>query len=77
MKSIKILGTGCPNCQTLEKVTREAVKELALDVEISKVEDIVEIMKYNIPRTPGLVMDEKLILYGRVPTIIEVKNLIS
>ncbi|MFC2124330.1 thioredoxin family protein [Bacteroidota bacterium] len=77
MKSIKILGTGCPKCQTLEKVTREAVKELALDAEISKVEDIVDIMKYNIIRTPGLVVDEKVVLSGRVPSINELKTLIS
>ncbi len=77
MKTIKILGIGCPKCQALERVTREAVKELALDAQISKVEDIVDIMKYNILRTPGLVMDGKVILSGHVPSLNEVKNLIS
>lgn len=73
---IKILGTGCPKCMALEKVAREAVEELALDAEISKIDDIVDILKYNILRTPGLVVNEKIVLSGRVPSINEVKNLI-
>jgi len=77
MKKIKILGTGCPNCKALEKVAKDAVKELALEAEITKVDDIIDIMKYNILRTPGLVVDEKVVLSGRVPSINEVKNLIS
>ena len=76
MDKIKILGTGCPNCKALEKVTRQAVEELSLQAEISKVEDIIDIMKYNLMRTPGLVMNEKVILSGRVPTVSEVKKLL-
>ena len=77
MMNIKILGTGCPKCKELERITRQAVEELSLQAEISKVEDIVDIMKYNILRTPGLVLDEKVVLSGRVPTINEVKNLLN
>ena len=77
MKKIKILGTGCPKCKALEKVAKDAVEELALEAEITKVDDIIDIMKYNIPSTPGLVVDEKVVLSGRVPSISEVKNLIS
>jgi small redox-active disulfide protein 2 len=76
MDKIKILGTGCPKCIALEKVTKQAVEELSLQVEISKVEDIIDIMKYNLLRTPGLVMNEKVILSGRVPTVSEVKKLL-
>ncbi len=77
MITIKILGTGCPKCMALEKVAREVVEELALDAEITKVDDIVDILKYNILRTPGLVVNEKVVLSGRVPSINEVKNLIQ
>jgi len=77
MKKIKILGTGCPKCKALEKVAKDAVEELALEAEIIKVDDIIDIMKYNILRTPGLVVDEKVVLSGHVPSISEVKNLIS
>ena len=73
MRKIKILGSGCPKCQALEKVTREAVEELAMDAEISKVGDITDILKYNILRTPGLVVDEKVIFSGRVPSVNEIK----
>ena len=76
MDKIKILGTGCPKCKALEKVTRQAVEELSLQAEISKVEDIIDIMKYNLMRTPGLVMNEKVIMSGRVPTVNEVKKLL-
>jgi small redox-active disulfide protein 2 len=76
MDKIKILGTGCPKCIALEKVTKQAVEELSLQAEISKVEDIIDIMKYNLLRTPGLVMNEKVILSGRVPTVSEVKKLL-
>jgi len=76
MMNIKILGTGCPKCKELDRITRQAVKELSLKAEISKVEDIMDIMKYNIIRTPGLVLDEKVVLSGRVPTVNEVKNLL-
>lgn len=75
--TIKILGTGCPNCKSLEKATRKAVEEMNLDAEIIKVEDIMDIMKYNIMRTPGLVVNEKVVLSGRVPTISEIKMLIN
>lgn len=77
MKEIKVLGTGCPKCKTLEKNTRDAVTELGIEVNIVKEEDITKIMQYGIMRTPGLVINEKLVLAGRVPSINEVKNLIT
>jgi small redox-active disulfide protein 2 len=74
---IKILGTGCTNCKNLEKATYNAVAELDLSATISKVEDIQQIMSYGIMRTPALVVDEKVIMYGRVPTVSEIKELLQ
>jgi small redox-active disulfide protein 2 len=74
---IKILGTGCSNCRNLEKATREAVAELNIDASIVKEEDIVKIMSYGIMRTPALVVDEKVLIYGRVPSVKEIKEMLS
>jgi len=78
---IKVLGTGCSKCKTLEKMTREVVAKNAIDATISKVEDIMEIMKYNVMSTPALVVDGKVVLKGKVPTEAELtillKNTIS
>lgn len=74
---IKVLGTGCAKCKTLEKVTLEAIKELNIDVQVIKEEDIIKIMKYGIMSTPGLVIDEKVVLSGRVPSVKEIKELIE
>lgn len=73
---IKILGTGCTNCRNLEKATRDAVAELNLDAYIVKEEDIAKIMSYGVMRTPALVVDEKVVLYGRVPSVNEIKELL-
>ncbi len=74
---IKILGTGCSNCKNLEKATREAVAELNLNASVVKEEDIVKIMSYGIMRTPALVLDEKVLFYGRVPSVSELKEMLS
>jgi small redox-active disulfide protein 2 len=74
---IKVLGTGCTNCKNLEKATREAVAELNLDASVIKEEDIVKIMGYGIMRTPALVVDEKVLFYGRVPSVSELKEMLS
>ena len=74
---IKILGTGCAKCQQMEAVTREAVSELGIDATVEKVKDIVEIMEYPILTTPGLVINEKVVLAGKVPTREEVKTLLK
>ncbi len=74
---IKVLGTGCPKCKALEKAAREAVAEMGITAEVEKVEDIVKIMGYGVMHTPALVVDEKVVLSGRVPTtsqLIEVLN---
>jgi small redox-active disulfide protein 2 len=73
---IKILGTGCPKCKTLEQLTRDVVRENGIDANISKVEDIMEIMKFNIMTTPALVIDGKVVLKGRIPSSEEIKQLL-
>ena len=74
---IKVLGTGCARCESLEKVTRKAVEELNLDASVEKVEDIQKIMEYAVMRTPALVIDEKVVLSGQLPKIAEVKELLT
>ncbi|HBH83962.1 MAG: redox-active disulfide protein 2 [Bacteroidetes bacterium GWE2_41_25] len=74
--NIKILGPGCPKCKTLEKVTRDAVAETGIDSTVEKVEDIVKIMAYNVMHTPVLVINEKVVLSGQVPTVNQVKEIL-
>jgi small redox-active disulfide protein 2 len=74
---IKVLGTGCARCKTLEKLTSKAVEELNLDATVEKVEDIQKIMEYAVMRTPALVIDEKVVLSGQVPKINDLKELLT
>ncbi len=74
---IKILGTGCPKCKTLEKITREVVEQNGFSANITKVEDIVDIMKYNIMSTPALVVNEKVVIKGRLPSAEEIKQILT
>ena len=76
MMEIKVLGTGCARCTSLEKATREAVNELGIEATVTKVEDIIKIITYGIMHTPGLVINEKVIISKRVPTVSDLKNLI-
>ena len=73
---IKVLGPGCTNCKTLEKRTQEAVASLGIGAMVEKVTDVMKIATYGILRTPGLVIDEKVVSYGRVPTVQEIKEMI-
>ncbi len=74
---IKILGTGCPNCKTLENRVRRVVTQNNIDARIIKVEDIMDIMSYNIMATPGLVVNEKVMTKGRVPSEREIHELLT
>ena len=74
---IKILGPGCAKCKTLDKLTREVVGKNGIKANITKVEDIMEIMKYGVMSTPALVIDEKVVLKGRVPSSDELKQLLT
>ena len=74
---IKVLGTGCARCKSLEKITRKAVEELNLDATVEKVEDIQKIMEYAVMRTPALVINEKVVISGQVPKVAQIKGLLT
>ena len=74
---IKILGTGCAKCKTLEEAVRKTVAEMNIDANITKVEDIMDIMEYGILRTPGLVIDEEVVASGRMLSVNEIKEFIN
>jgi len=65
--NIKVLGTGCSKCLTLENKVREVIKQNSIEAEVLKVSDLQEIMKYGVMMTPGLVINEKVVSYGSVP----------
>ncbi|WP_430809349.1 MULTISPECIES: thioredoxin family protein [unclassified Carboxylicivirga] len=73
---IKVLGTGCAKCTSLEDVTRKAVEEKGISANIEKVEDIMQIMTYGVMTTPALVIDGKVVVKGRVPSLEEIKELL-
>ncbi|PTQ85755.1 small redox-active disulfide protein 2 [Trichococcus patagoniensis] len=74
---IKILGIGCKNCVNLAKNTEDALKELGMEATITKVTDMKDIAKYGIMRTPGLVIDEKVVSYGKVASTKEITELLK
>ena len=74
---IKVLGTGCARCKSLEKITRKAVEELNLDATVEKVEDIQKIMEYGVMRTPALVINQKVVMTGQVPRVAQIKDLLT
>ncbi len=75
--NIQILGTGCPKCKSLENATREIVAQNNIDATVTKVDDIMEIMKFNIITTPALVIDGKVVVKGRVPSMQELKEILT
>ena len=74
---IKVLGTGCPKCKTLEKAANDAVTAAGVDATVSKVEDIMQIMQFGVMTTPALVVDGKVVVKGRVPGADEIKKFIT
>ncbi|WP_281502569.1 thioredoxin family protein [Arenibacter sp. F20364] len=76
-KIVKILGTGCPKCQSMTGVVKDVIYENNIDATIEKIEDIMEIMKFNVMTTPALVIDDVITIKGRVPSKDEVLALLN
>ena len=74
---IKILWTGCPKCKLLQKTVEDAVKKIWLNCEIIKVDQISDIMQYDVMSMPWLVIDEKVIFSGRIPEPEEMTNILT
>ncbi len=74
---IKILGKGCKNCDKLQAITVQAAEELNLDFTVEKVTDINAIADYGVMRTPALVVDENVVIQGKLPTVNTVKSLLA
>jgi len=77
MLNIKILGAGCPNCKRLEQETKKAVDNLAIDAEVEKVTDYQKIMAYNVLSTPGLVINDKVVSTGKIPSQVELISFLT
>jgi len=71
---IKVLGPGCAKCQSLEKTVREVVAALKLDIKVEEIKDMKQIMQYPILMTPGLVINGRLVMSGKVPSRAEVQQ---
>lgn len=68
MLQIKILGTGCPNCDKLQEETKKAIANLGVEAEIEKVTDYQKILEHNVLSTPGLVINGKVVSHGKIPS---------
>ncbi|MFA7273018.1 MAG: thioredoxin family protein [Crocinitomicaceae bacterium] len=77
MKTVKILGTGCSKCKQTEAIVRDVIAQNNLDVNVIKIEDIMEIMQYNVLSTPVVVIDEEIKIKGRVPSKSEIEELLK
>ena len=74
---IKVLGTGCSKCKATYEMVNKVVKENNINATVTKVEDIMEIMKYNVMNMPAIVIDGKVVLSGKTPSEKEIKNLLG
>jgi small redox-active disulfide protein 2 len=77
MLTIKVLGSGCANCKKLEAVTRQIIDQMGVQAEVIKVTEYPDIMAYNIMSTPGLVINEKVVSSGRIPTPAEITTFVA
>lgn len=76
MKNIQILGTGCPKCTKLYEAARKAVEESGIEADVTKVEDLTEILKLGVMMTPGLVIDGKVVASGKLMSVEEIKKIL-
>ncbi len=74
MKTVKILGSGCANCRRLEAMAREAAAGAGVEADFVKVTDMREMLAYDLLASPGLVIDDKLVSSGRIPTQAEIRQ---
>ncbi len=77
MLEVKILGTGCPNCKKLEAETKKAVDTLGIEAKVEKVTDYQSILEYDVISTPGLVINEKVVSSGRIPSQGEITSFLT
>ena len=77
MLTIKVLGSGCANCKRLEQIARKVISDMSIEADVIKVTDYNDIMSYDILSTPGLVIDEKVVSSGRIPTPAEVTTWVA
>lgn len=77
MLTIKVLGSGCANCKKVEEVAKKVIANLGLEAEVIKVTDYAEMMQYDIMSTPGLVINEKLVSAGKIPSEAQVTTWIT
>ncbi|MDZ7723403.1 MAG: thioredoxin family protein [candidate division KSB1 bacterium] len=77
MKKLQILGTGCPKCRKLEQAARQAADELGIEYELSKVEDMNDIISFGVMMTPALVVDGNVKVSGKIPGNTELKDMIG
>ena len=77
MLTIKVLGSGCANCKKLEAVTRQVVEQMSVQAEVIKVTEYPDIMAYNVMSTPGLVINEKVVSSGRIPSAAEITTFVT
>ena len=77
MLTVKVLGSGCPNCKRVEQLARQAAADMGIEAEFIKVTDLTQITKYNVLSTPGLVINEKVVSAGRIPSLAEVTTFLA
>ncbi|MEG2799422.1 MAG: thioredoxin family protein, partial [Erysipelotrichaceae bacterium] len=76
-QGIKVLGSGCTKCVALEEATKKAIEELGVDIEVTHVTDFAEIASYGVMTTPALVLKGKVVSYGKVLTVDEIKEIVN